>query len=167
MEVTGEGWPSTSLIRNVSARLRSSNHMLPTDFCKSRTHPRATYRRILPRLLLLSANTYRAGTGRAKRGLRVSAPARAVYGPGIYRNSNKIHARECVTSRHDNGIRYRKRVEIQARRENSDLFYIFSKNGNENFHGKRGIFFFFLNLRYTSSPHRNFCFRIKNISELS
>lgn len=55
VKVTGEGWSSTSLIRNVSARLRSSNHMLPTDLPQSRAHPRVTYRRIFPLLLLLSA----------------------------------------------------------------------------------------------------------------
>lgn len=87
VEVTGEGWSSTSLIRNVSARLRSSNHMLPTDFSQSRAHPRVTYRRIFPLLLLLSA-----ATALLEKGIVRFYPCAAV---SIFRildmkNSNKI-----------------------------------------------------------------------------
>jgi len=99
VEVTGEGWSSTSLIRNVSARLRSSNHMLPTDFSQSRAHPRVTYRRIFPLLLLLSAATalFEKGVVRFYSCAAVS----------IFRNSNKNIAD--ITLRRNDGIQYRKR----------------------------------------------------------
>lgn len=99
VEVTGEGWSSTSLIRNVSARLRSSNHMLPTDFSQSRAHPRVTYRRIFPLLLLLSA-----ATALLEKGVVRFYPYAAV---SIFRNSNKNIAD--VTLRRNDGIQYRKR----------------------------------------------------------
>lgn len=100
-----EAWSSTSLIRNVSARLRPSNHMLPTDFPQSRAHPRATYRGIFPLLLLLSRLPRYS-----KRGLFV--PTRAVV--PIFRNSNKNTA-DAMSYRNDR-IRYRKRKNARAQK---------------------------------------------------
>lgn len=102
-KVTGEGWSSTSLIRNVSARLRSSNHMLPTDFPQSRAHPRVTYRRIFPLLLLLSAVISRYSK---REGCGVSIRGAISRYLGIQTKISQI------ATKYD-GIRHRERKKLQ------------------------------------------------------